>query len=181
MKSTFVENRTFDTRLTKSALLRDFKRDAEMFNQRPDYRQIKSTFQKESWKYFNWVAKNSSSHVSISFLSHFKHFSSCMKLWKGFHRLLYLIKSLWTTRRVFWMNFFKLLKALESSFFGFLEVFLGIFESCFGFKFFLTFSNLSKKCEWFWNDFWKLFRFFVYIFKNIQNFIFTVISMCLYC
>lgn len=46
---TFVESRTFDTRLTKSALLRDFKGDAAAkFSQQPDYRQIKSTYQKES-------------------------------------------------------------------------------------------------------------------------------------
>jgi hypothetical protein len=44
----FVESRTFDTRLTKSALLRDFKGDTAKLMQRPDYRQFKSNYPKES-------------------------------------------------------------------------------------------------------------------------------------
>lgn len=45
---TFVESQTFDTRLTKSALLRDFKGDTAKLSQRPDYRQFKSNYPKES-------------------------------------------------------------------------------------------------------------------------------------
>lgn len=44
----FVESRTFDTRLTKSALLRDFRSDPAKLSQRPDYRQFKSNYPKES-------------------------------------------------------------------------------------------------------------------------------------
>lgn len=45
---TFVESRTFDTRLTKSALLQGYKGDTSMLSQRPDYRQFKSNYPKES-------------------------------------------------------------------------------------------------------------------------------------
>lgn len=44
----FVENRTFDVRLTKSALLPDFRGDVTKLSQRPDYRQFKSNYPKES-------------------------------------------------------------------------------------------------------------------------------------
>lgn len=47
----FVESRTFDTRLTKSALLRDTSSDVAKF-QRPDYRQFKSNYPKESFSLF---------------------------------------------------------------------------------------------------------------------------------
>lgn len=44
----FVESRTFDTRLTKSALLRDFQPSA-ITTQRADYRQFKTNYPKESF------------------------------------------------------------------------------------------------------------------------------------
>lgn len=49
----FVESRTFDTRLTKSSLLRDFQSNA-ISTQRADYRQFKTNYPKESFfsKYF---------------------------------------------------------------------------------------------------------------------------------
>lgn len=47
----FVENHTFDTRLTKSALLHDFAANTTNSSvyQRPDYRQFKSNYPKESF------------------------------------------------------------------------------------------------------------------------------------
>lgn len=44
----FVESQTFDTRLTKSALLRDFHSNANT-TQRADYRQFKTNYPKESF------------------------------------------------------------------------------------------------------------------------------------
>lgn len=45
----FVESRTFDTRLTKSALLPSYGTNATNKFQRPDYRQFKSNYPKESF------------------------------------------------------------------------------------------------------------------------------------
>lgn len=45
----FVESRTFDTRLTKSALLPGYGTNATNKFQRPDYRQFKSNYPKESF------------------------------------------------------------------------------------------------------------------------------------
>lgn len=49
---TFVESQTFDTRLTKSALLRDCRGSGASSTQQPDYRQFKSNYPKESWRVF---------------------------------------------------------------------------------------------------------------------------------
>ena len=45
----FVESRTFDTRLTKSALLPSYQTNATNKYQRPDYRQFKSNYPEESF------------------------------------------------------------------------------------------------------------------------------------
>ena len=76
---TFVEDRTFDTRLTKSALFGDFKSDTAKLSQRPDYRQFKSNYSKESLKFNTFFSvfnqtQGSLNILLISFLISFKTF-----------------------------------------------------------------------------------------------------------
>lgn len=108
----FVESRTFDTRLTKSALISDYGTNATNKSQRPDYRQFKSNYPKESCFKFILIHFACPHFPSSSFFCYFVSRSILFLIKCNFIALSLIHSS------AIILHFFFFMKKISSSFFS---------------------------------------------------------------